>query len=146
MASFLFIHWSDLLHSQYKWLVPWRVVILCVPSESNCTWSLEISGSVVECLTWDRGTAGSSLTGITVLCPWAKYIYPCLVLDWYQEDLSRHDWKFVDWDVKNQIMQKAPDLLPLTVISGIGNFSAKAILVLFVCLIWFFTSHQQSFS
>ena len=31
------------------------------------TW--ECSGSVVECLTLDRGTAGSSLTGITVLCP-----------------------------------------------------------------------------
>ena len=27
----------------------------------------ERSGSVVECLTWDRGAAGSSLTGITAL-------------------------------------------------------------------------------
>ena len=26
-------------------------------------------GSVVECLTRDRGAAGSSLTGVTVLCP-----------------------------------------------------------------------------
>ena len=29
----------------------------------------EHSGSVVECLTGDRGAAGSSLTGVTVLCP-----------------------------------------------------------------------------
>ena len=27
------------------------------------------SGSVVECLTRDRGAAGSRLTGITALCP-----------------------------------------------------------------------------
>ena len=29
----------------------------------------EHSGSVIECLTQDRGAAGSSLTGVTVLCP-----------------------------------------------------------------------------
>ena len=29
---------------------------------------LEHSGSVVECLTQDRGAMGSSLTGVTVLC------------------------------------------------------------------------------
>ena len=29
----------------------------------------ECSGSVVKCLTQDRGVVGSSLTGITVLCP-----------------------------------------------------------------------------
>ena len=40
----------------------------------------EHSGSVVECLTRDRGAAGSSLTGVTVLCPLAGHIYPCLVL------------------------------------------------------------------
>ena len=27
------------------------------------------SGSVVECLTWDREAAGSSITGVTALCP-----------------------------------------------------------------------------
>ena len=31
--------------------------------------SRERSGSVVECLTRDRRAAGSSLTGVTVLCP-----------------------------------------------------------------------------
>ena len=40
----------------------------------------ERSGSVVEFLTWDRGVAGSSLTSITVLCPWASHINPCLEL------------------------------------------------------------------
>ena len=40
----------------------------------------ECSGSVVECLTWDRGAAGSSLTSITALCPWARHINPSLVL------------------------------------------------------------------
>ena len=29
----------------------------------------ERSGSVVECLTQDRRASGSSLTGVTVLCP-----------------------------------------------------------------------------
>ena len=29
----------------------------------------ERNGSVVECLTRDRGAAGSSLTGVTVSCP-----------------------------------------------------------------------------
>ena len=29
----------------------------------------ERSGSVVECLTRDRGATGSSLTGVTGLCP-----------------------------------------------------------------------------
>ena len=43
-------------------------------------WRRERSGSVIECLTRDRGAAGSSLTGITVLCPWARHINPSLVL------------------------------------------------------------------
>ena len=32
----------------------------------------EGSGSVVECLTRDRRAAGSSLTGVTALCPLAR--------------------------------------------------------------------------
>ena len=38
------------------------------------------SGSVVECLTRDREAAGSSLTGVTAMCPWARHIDPSLVL------------------------------------------------------------------
>ena len=37
-------------------------------------------GSVVECLNRDRGAAGSSLTGVPVLCPGARHIDPSLVL------------------------------------------------------------------
>ena len=32
----------------------------------------ERSGSVVECLTGDRGATGLSLTGVTALCPRAR--------------------------------------------------------------------------
>ena len=40
----------------------------------------ERSDSLVECLTLDRGEAGSSLTGVTELCPCARHINPSLVL------------------------------------------------------------------
>ena len=33
-----------------------------------------------QCLTWGQGVAGLSLTCVTVLCPWARHIYSCLVL------------------------------------------------------------------
>ena len=35
---------------------------------------------MVEWLTWDRGAAGSSLTGVAALCSWARHIYSSLVL------------------------------------------------------------------
>ena len=40
----------------------------------------ERSGSVVECLTRDRGAGGWSLTGVTGCGPSARHIYPSLVL------------------------------------------------------------------
>ena len=40
----------------------------------------ELSGSVVEYLTRDRGAASSSLTSVTALCPSARQINPSLVL------------------------------------------------------------------
>ena len=47
----------------------------------SCTGtSRERSGSVVECLTRDRGAAGSSLTGVTALYTWARHVNPSLVL------------------------------------------------------------------
>ena len=54
------------------------------------------SGSVVECLTWEQGGAGLSLTGITALCPWARTLI--LALYWFnpQEDLSLYNWKIID--------------------------------------------------
>ena len=41
---------------------------------------IECSGSVVECLTHDRGVVGLSLSSITALCRWARHINPCLVV------------------------------------------------------------------
>ena len=35
---------------------------------------------MVECLSQDRGAKGSSLTGVTTLCPWARHINPSLEL------------------------------------------------------------------
>ena len=34
----------------------------------------------VECLTRDRGATGASLTVVTMLCPWERHNYLCLVL------------------------------------------------------------------
>ena len=57
----------------------------------------ERSGSVVECLTWDREASNSSLTGFTVLCLWARHIYPSLVLVQPRKTPSLHNWwKIVD--------------------------------------------------
>ena len=43
--------------------------------------SLIVNGSaVVECLIRDRRATGSSLTGVTALCPLARHINPSLVL------------------------------------------------------------------
>ena len=61
----------------------------------------ERSGSAVEFLTGDREDVGSSLRGVTRLCPWAKHINSCLVLVLStKEDVSWNNWKIVDWDVK----------------------------------------------
>ena len=42
-------------------------------------------------VTRDRGDAGSSLTGVTALCPWERRSTGST-----QEDLSLHNWKIVD--------------------------------------------------
>ena len=46
-------------------------------SVAQCT---EGSGPVVEGLTQNRIAVGSSLTGVTALCPWARHINPWIVL------------------------------------------------------------------
>ena len=50
--------------------------------ETSCHGSCirERSGSVIECLTPDRGAAGLSLTGVTRLWSLSRHIYPSLVL------------------------------------------------------------------
>ena len=68
-------------HGQKKIKVYWQAFL------SKFTYTLylqkfhrERSGSVVEWWTRDRRAAGSSLTGVTVLCPLSKNINPSLVL------------------------------------------------------------------
>ena len=59
---------------------------------------------MVECLTQDRGAAGSSLTGVTVLSLSKTHLSlrsTCST----QEGPSGHNGKIVYWDVKNQIKQ-----------------------------------------
>ena len=63
----------------------------------------ERSGSVVDYLTRDRGVVRSNLTGVTPLCHWARQ--SLLSTGSTQEDPSRHNWKIIDWDVKNQTKQ-----------------------------------------
>ena len=58
----------------------------------------------IECLTLDRGVAGSSLTGGIVLCPWARHFILCLVLVQFREGPYRHAvihlqfWAYGSWD------------------------------------------------
>ena len=72
--------------------------------------------AVVECLTRDRRVAVSSLTWDTALCPWGRHFILCLVQVQPRKTCPNIIEKNVDLDV------------------------------CFVCLIWFFTSTQQSFS
>ena len=71
----------------------------------------EHSCSVVECLTRDQRAPGSSLTGVTVLCPSARHIYPCLVLVQPKKTCPSMT-KIVDWDIKNQTKQTQHTLWP----------------------------------
>ena len=60
-----------------------HLLVVCKLGETGWSFLLYIqegSGSVVECLTRDREAAGSSLTGFTVMCPWARHIDASLVL------------------------------------------------------------------
>ena len=57
------------------------------------------------CLTRYRGVAGSSLTGGTAMCPWARPFILCLVLVQHKKTHPDMTEKIVDWDVKNQNKQ-----------------------------------------
>ena len=65
-ARMLLLLHSAFMLSMVKMLLKGEVGGLALNSHGNCR---EPSGSVVECLTRDRRAAGSSLTGVTVLCP-----------------------------------------------------------------------------
>ena len=53
----------------------------------------EHSGLMVECLSPDGRATGSSITGITVLCLWARHSYTCLVLVQPRKTRPGHNWK-----------------------------------------------------
>ena len=55
----------------------------------------ERSSSVVECLTRDRGAAGSSLNGVTALWSLSKTHLSCLSTGSNQEEPSLFNWKIV---------------------------------------------------
>ena len=57
------------------------------------------------CLTQDRGVAGSNLAGKHCVVTFRKTLYPLLSTGSTQEDPSQHDWKNVDWDVKDENKQ-----------------------------------------
>ena len=55
-------------------------------------------------LTPDQGVASSSLTSVTALSL-SKTQLCLLITGSNQEDPFRHNWKIVDWEIKNQIRQ-----------------------------------------
>ena len=69
---------------------------------------VESSGSVVECLTRDRGVLDSNLTQALHYVLKQDTI-SLLSTGITQEGPSRHSYKSVDWGVKNQIKQKTMD-------------------------------------
>ena len=75
----------------------------CLGLGPNCLQGAQwLSGRVLDSR---PRAAGSSLTSDTVLCHWARHIYPCSLL--VQPRKTRPDItaKIVDWDVKDQIKQ-----------------------------------------
>ena len=56
----------------------------------------ERSGSVDECLTRDRRAAGWASPASLRCGPWARHIYPSLVLFQPRETVP-HNWKIVEW-------------------------------------------------
>ena len=59
---------SDLLFGFLALILPSGLILGCFIVQIKRS-NREHNGSVVECSTRDRGAAGLSLTGITVLCP-----------------------------------------------------------------------------
>ena len=66
------------------------------PIQLDPTINWERSGSVVECLTRDRGAAGSSLTGVTALLSLSKTHLSKLSTGSTQEDPPLINLKIVD--------------------------------------------------
>ena len=69
-----FIHGS--LHTFFTWYIVYLLnmvhYLLSLPGSLYTFFIVDSSGSVVECLTCERGAAGSSLTGLTALWSFSK--------------------------------------------------------------------------
>ena len=44
-----------------------------------------------------------------------------------QEDLSRHNWKIVDWDVKNQIIKQTNKQITLVINDGMNDIKCLSV-------------------
>ena len=73
----LFLCYTLLTKALKSTFIMWAASTL----RSFLDWLMERRGSVVECLTRDRGVAGSSLIGVTALCTWARHIRPTLKIN-----------------------------------------------------------------
>ena len=77
-----------LLFKEFVQFQPWLPTYYLKTDRENCskfwiifhTYTWEHSGSVVECLTRDWEVAGSTSPASLPYGPWARYIYPSLVL------------------------------------------------------------------
>ena len=83
---------------------------------------MEPSGSVIECLYQERGVMRDSVVSFS------KTYKSLLSTGSTQEDRSRHNWKIVDWDVKNQIKQTNQPGREYSLVSKLNQISALKIL------------------
>ena len=72
--------------------------------------SQERSGPVVECSTQDQRGRGFEPHRRHCVVSLSKTHLSLLSTGSTQKDLSQHNWKIVDWDVKNQIKQNCAPL------------------------------------
>ena len=98
---FIFFCYRYRISSETTWQILMKLAC-CVRLKAKLCKG-ERGGSVVECRTPEREVRGSRPTA-AVLCPWARHFTSRKYWLITQEAMapSRHDWKFVDWDVKPQ--------------------------------------------
>ena len=82
-----------MIRIDFKLVIRFHIGNTCTDTLAN---SRERSGSVVECLTRDRGAAGSSLTSVTALWSLSKTHLSQLSTGSTQEDPSLFNSKIVD--------------------------------------------------
>ena len=109
------------IHS-YLQSVQWRMIRLCRRQVLlgthvtllflNGTKQMWLWQTSVTIASWHRGLRGRVLDSRPRGHRFRRHCVVSLSLvlvGLTQEDLSRHNWKIVDWDVKNQVKQKHPD-------------------------------------